>query len=204
MDPGAGLKLPARGRPRLFDLDEALGHAVRVFSERGYHGTSISELGSAMGLTAGSLYKAFADTRAVFIAALEHYGRDRSAALDEALAAAGNGRDAVRAALDFYAGASHGRRGREGCLVVGTATELAALDPEISTRVVAALRRREALLAELLQRGQADGSLPATLDVKATARFLLCLLQGLRVVGKTSPTRADTEAVVDVAMAALK
>ena len=80
----------------------------------------------------------------------------------------------------------------------------AALDPEVATLVHAALRRREALLTELLKRGQADGSLPPALDVKATARFLLCLLQGLRVVGKTSPTRAETEAVVDVAMAALK
>ena len=65
------------------------------------------------------------------------------------------------------------------------------------------LKKREKLLAELIHLGQSEGSVSKTIDIKATARFMLCLLQGLRVVGKTSPKRAEMTAAVEVAMKTL-
>lgn len=190
----------APGRPRQFDMDQALDRAVRIFSERGYHATSITDLTQAMELTAGSIYKAFADKRAVFIAALERQMTLRLAELRSELNHAGSGRDKIRAALKFYADASHGGEGRLGCLVVGTAMELSTFDADIAERVTGSLRAREKLIAELIRIGQADGSIAAVVDIKATARCLLCLMQGLRVMGKTTPTRNEMLATVEVAM----
>ena len=62
-----------RGRPREFDIDKALDQAIRVFREHGYNATSIGDLISAMGLASGSIYKAFKDKRAVFLAAFDRY-----------------------------------------------------------------------------------------------------------------------------------
>ncbi|RYE63688.1 MAG: TetR/AcrR family transcriptional regulator, partial [Rhizobiaceae bacterium] len=53
------------GRPREFEIEAALDKAIVVFSEQGYHATSIADLKDAMGLTAGSLYKAFKDKKAI-------------------------------------------------------------------------------------------------------------------------------------------
>jgi AcrR family transcriptional regulator len=188
------------GRPREFDIDDALDSAVRIFCERGFHGTSVSDLTEAMNLTAGSIYKAFKDKRAVFLAALDHQMSQRSIELREALASASSGRDKLRAALGFYVDVSHGAEGRQGCLVVGTAVELSSFDAEIAQRVTASLQGREKLLAELIEQGQADGSIAQGIAVNATARCMLCLLQGMRVVGKTSPNRAEMLAAADVAM----
>ncbi|MFB2604650.1 helix-turn-helix domain-containing protein, partial [Rhizobium phaseoli] len=66
-------KTRSRGRPREFDAEAALDTALRVFSERGYHAASISELTEAMGLAAGSVYKAFGDKRGIFLAAFDRY-----------------------------------------------------------------------------------------------------------------------------------
>jgi TetR/AcrR family transcriptional regulator, transcriptional repressor for nem operon len=184
-------------------MDEVMDKAVRVFCERGFHGASIADLAQAMELTAGSIYKAFKDKRAVFLAALDRQTTQRSGELTEALDAVLTGREKLRQALMFYADMSCGAQGRHGCLVVGTAVELATFDPEIARRVVNSLQKREKFLAELIHLGQADGSVSKTIDVKATARFMLCLLQGLRVVGKTSPKRAEMVAVVEVAMKTL-
>jgi TetR/AcrR family transcriptional regulator, transcriptional repressor for nem operon len=196
----AGLPSRTAGRPREFDIDTALDRAITVFSERGYHGTSISDLREAMGLTAGSLYKAFKDKRAIFLAAFDRYKQVRNDLLDEELGRASNGRDAVRRMLAFYAEGAHGEAGRRGCLAVGTAVELAIFDDDAARRVGRSMDRFESTFETLIRRGQADGSIGHSVDPTSTARLLLTVVQGLRVVGKTSPSREQTFAVVDAAM----
>ncbi|HEX7688238.1 MAG TPA: TetR/AcrR family transcriptional regulator [Burkholderiaceae bacterium] len=191
---------PGRGRPREFDVDEVLDKAIAVFCERGYHATSIGDLTAATGLASGSVYKAFGDKRGLYIAALDRYKAVRDAELRAALAPAPDGRARVRVALTHYAEASHGARGRLGCFVVGSAAELATFDDELSRRAAAALRRNETLLTGLLREGRADGSIPDHVDPEITGRLLLCLIQGMRVVGKTGTQRKDMLALVDIAM----
>jgi TetR/AcrR family transcriptional repressor of nem operon len=192
-----------RGRPREFDVADALDKAVRVFCERGYHATSIGDLTEATGLASGSLYKAFKDKRGLYVAALTHYKELRDAELRAALAPARTGRERVRAALLHYAESSHGERGRIGCLVINSATELATFDAELGRWVAGSLRRNETLLSGLLREGIADGSVPPHVDPAVTGRLLLCVIQGMRVVGKTGTTRKDTLALVDVALKTL-
>jgi TetR/AcrR family transcriptional regulator, transcriptional repressor for nem operon len=198
IDPGISTR--AAGRPREFDIDTALDKAVAVFSERGYHGTAISDLREAMGLTAGSLYKAFKDKRAIFLAAFDRYKQVRNAALDEELELASDGRDGVRRMLAFYAEGAHGHAGRRGCLAVGVAVEMAIFDDEAAARVGRSMDRFEDTFEALIRRGQADGSVSRSIEPKATARLLLTVVQGLRVLGKTSPNREETFSVVDAAM----
>ncbi|WP_105438735.1 TetR/AcrR family transcriptional regulator [Neorhizobium sp. T25_13] len=188
------------GRPREFEIEEALDKAIVVFSERGYHAASISDLKDAMGLAAGSLYKAFKDKKAIFLASFDRYKQVRNALLDQELAEGANGRDKVSRMLRFYAEASHGESGRRGCLVVGTAIELAVYDTEAAERVGRSMARSEALFDTLIREGQADGSIPAAIDPAATARLLLSVTQGLRVLGKTGPNRDRAFSVVDTAM----
>ena len=123
------------GRPREFDLDQALDGAIRVFSEHGYHATSIGDLKVATGVTAGSLYKAFADKRAVFLAALDRYLLVRDHQVQTRLATAHTGRERIQVLLELYAGWSHDAQGRRGCLVVGSAVELSTSDAEVAVRV---------------------------------------------------------------------
>lgn len=61
----------------------------------------------------------------------------------------------------------------------------------------------EAVLRDLIELGRNDGSVPAHVDGKATARLLLCLVQGMRVVGKTGRTRDEMMAAVGVVMKTL-
>ncbi len=193
----------SRGRPREFDTDEALDQAVRVFSERGYAGTSISDLTQATRLAQGSLYKAFKDKRTLFLAAFDRYRARRMAKLQRSIDACGTGRERLRAMLAFYADASQGTMGRTGCLVVGSAVELSLFDKPAAQHVAAAVARNEALLAELIRQGEADGSIAPQADAGTAARMLLCLTLGMRVVGKTGRTRAQMLAVADAALKVL-
>ena len=66
---------PARGRPRLFEPDEALVAAMLTFWRQGYVHTSLDDLVRETGASRGSLYKTFGDKRAMFIQALDLYSR---------------------------------------------------------------------------------------------------------------------------------
>jgi len=191
------------GRPREFDADQALDDAVRVFSERGYAGTSISDLTKAMQLAQGSLYKAFRDKQSLFLAALERYRTQRSEKLRHAIDAGATGRERLRNMLLFYAESAQGATGRQGCLVVSSVVEMTSFEQGVADQIAAALARNEALLADLVRQGQDDGSIGADVDPFATARLLLCLTQGMRVVGKAGRTRKEMLALVEVALKVL-
>lgn len=195
--PRSGARAP--GRPREFDMDTALDRAVRVFRERGYHATSIGDLTAAMRLATGSVYKAFRDKHAVFLAALERYIALRGEETRSAAARGGSGRERLRNVLLSYVEKSRGSEGRRGCLVVGGAVELAARDPVIGARISAQLRANAEFIAGLVREGQADGSIPRHVSPDDTAQLMLCITQGLRVVGKARLPLEDTR-LVDVAM----
>lgn len=187
----------AAGRPREFDIDEALDAAIVVFTERGYHGTSIADLKAAMGLTAGSIYKAFQDKKAIFLAAFDRYKQVRNALLEAELAPFSTGRDKVRGMLHFYANAACGETGRRGCLAIGAAVELALFDAEVDARVALSQARTLEQIRGFIRDGQADGSISSDVDADTAALAVMAFLQGIRIVGKTSPKPAATRAAAD-------
>jgi len=191
------------GRPREFDMEAALDKAIIVFTERGYHGTSIGDLSAAMGVTAGSLYKAFADKKAIFLAAFDRYKQVRNGLRDEAIAPGRNGRERIRLMLHFYADGAHGEMGRRGCLVVGAAVELALFDAETDARVARSQAGFEMLFERLVREGQTDGSIGGHIDPQVTAHLLYAVIQGMRVIGKGGQDFARALSIADAALTIL-
>src|ERR1700760_3577197 len=97
-----------RGRPREFDMDEA----IRVFCEQGYNATSIGDLIDAMGLASGSIYKAFRDKRAVFLAALDRHVVLRKEQIAAAARSSKPARERLADVLAFFVESSKGAEGR--------------------------------------------------------------------------------------------
>lgn len=181
-------------------MASALDAAISVFRERGYHATSVVDLRQATALASGSIYKAFKDKRAVFLAAFERYVVAGDEQRRRMLAGAGCGRAQLRAFLLSYAANASGAEGRRGCLVVGSAVEVATLDGDLAEHIERALGRIEAVLGGIIRAGQADGSLAAGVDPDTAARMMLCLVQGMRVAGKTGRTREEMDAVAELAL----
>src|SRR3954466_14672758 len=62
-----------RGRPRAFDVDEALDKALKVFWRKGYEGATLPDLTRAMGINRPSLYAAFGSKEALFRKVIDRY-----------------------------------------------------------------------------------------------------------------------------------
>ena len=74
-----------QGRPRAFDIDEALEQALQVFWRKGYLGTSLTDLTEAMGINRPSLYATFGNKEALFRKVLDRYSERQTAYLRSAL-----------------------------------------------------------------------------------------------------------------------
>jgi TetR/AcrR family transcriptional repressor of nem operon len=192
----------APGRPREFDLDDAVRDALEVFRQRGYHGASMVDLIEGTRLSRGSLYKAFPDKRSLFFAAFDLYAREALERLREKLATGGP-RDGIRTALLHYAHISAQSCWQKGCLISTATGELLPDDAEARERVEAYYARMLALLADAVRRGQREGVIDARLDPQALARFLQTVIQGMRFLAKTGAGEAELREAALSAMLAL-
>jgi TetR/AcrR family transcriptional repressor of nem operon len=192
-----------RGRPREFDVASVSEAAGRVFWERGYHSTSLDDLTEATGLLRGSLYGAFGDKRGMLLAALDYYAEGAVARLSERLNSGLPPHEALREALLHHTRVVSALTGIPGCFITNTALEMIPSDPDVALRIESIMRRISTLLAAAVIRGQAEGVFNPGLNEKAVGDFLLCMTQGLRVLGKVVHEEERLTAAVDVAMRAL-
>jgi TetR/AcrR family transcriptional repressor of nem operon len=192
----------APGRPREFDLDDAVRDALAVFGRLGYHGASMVDLLEGTKLSRGSLYKAFPDKRALFFAAFDLYEREALERLRDKLSGA-NARESLRTALLHYAHVAAQASCQKGCLISTATGELLPDDEEARARVAAYYGRTISLFAEAVKRAQAEGSIDRARDPEALARYLQTLVQGMRFVAKTGADERALRDVVATAMTAL-
>jgi len=193
----------AAGRPREFDVDEAIESAMQVFWSGGYNGTSLPDLIAGTGLSRGSLYKAFGDKRGLFLLALDRYAASSGDRLSATLRERGDAKVVIRKALLRYAELSIGIAGQRGCLLLATATELIPHDAEVAQRASRMFAGVQNLFSDAIERGKNAGEIKKMVDSAVLAQFLLCFIQGMRAVGKTGLTKVEAKSMIDCAMTLL-
>jgi AcrR family transcriptional regulator len=188
-----------RGRPREFDVDDALAAALRVFWQRGYEGASLTELTEAMGITRPSLYAAFGNKEALFCKALSLYEREKLAYVGAALeapTARGVAERLLRGSLAMQSSTCDPK----GCLGVISSVACGAEAESIKAQVVARRASSDALLVARLQRALDEGDLPAGTDPAALARYLLAVMQGMAVQSGSGVCCTDLQALVETCL----
>ena len=191
-------------RPREFDEDEVVQHAMDVFWRQGFQGTSIQDLVNATGLLPGSLYGAFGDKHGLFIKALDAYGELTLKRLRSQFRESGDPVEALRqfireAGIDCQSQVF----GDRGCLMGNTCTELAAHDEVARSRVEQFMVSLRDTMADALRRGQDLGTFDTGRDPNAVAAFIQCSLQGMAVLAKSRPGPAAIHGVVSELLRAL-
>lgn len=176
-------------RPREFDMDQAVAAATGVFWQRGYEGAALPDLTQGMGISRGSLYKAFGSKNALFVAALARYDRDAVSPAVELLLERSRG-GAERIAAVFRAAADAARAGdRRGCLLCNTAVE-AGTSPEIRAAIGAMLGRIKDAFATALEALVLDPEIR-----RGRARALTSAYIGLRVMARGGEEQPVLDAV---------
>ena len=190
----------SRGRPRGFDRDDVLDRAMRLFWERGYEATSISELTEAMGITPPTLYTFFGDKKRLFLEVVDRYQSGRGCFALKALTEEPTAEQAMRRLL-LEAIASFTRpKDPKGCLVVLGATNCSIESKDIFKALADRRRAAENVVRERIAAGQAAGELAETADIDALSGLITATLYGLAVKARDGVSRASLRKIVDQAM----
>ncbi|MDX3234033.1 TetR/AcrR family transcriptional regulator [Streptomyces sp. ME19-01-6] len=191
-------------RPRQFDEKNAVTSATELFWRRGYHATSVRDLGDELKLTPSSLYRTFTDKHTLFLRALDHYRATESTEARQRLDAADHPvREVLREwMLWLVTCPADGTPGR-GCFVVNTAAELGTTDEEVRQRTEAAFEVTRQALRSVLAEGRDRGELSAGLDIDDAMELLFTTVLGLRVRERAGHDIERLTTAIDLAIRAL-
>ncbi len=169
-----------RGRPRAYDPDRAMDRATAAFWRAGYSATSLDDLTAATGMNKPSLYGAFGDKHALYLATLERYTEAGRVAMVEALKPQLSLREGLRrvydTALQFYLPADQTAR---GCFLIGTAATESVEDPEVRKRLREGLRLYDSLFEARFEQARRKGEIAADSDPAALASVASAVLHTL-------------------------
>ena len=188
-----------RGRPRVFDMDEALDKALEIFWKRGYEGASIAELTETLGINKPSLYAAFGNKEELFKKTLSRYVADQIAFIQEAInqpSAYEVAQSFLTKAVEFFTDTKHPK----GCLIVQAALSVSA-DSLLVQDLLAKYRYSyEHLLAQRFEKAKKEGDLPTVANAETLAKFLSTLHQGMSVQVTSGASKGELMQIVDLAL----
>lgn len=195
-----GYAPPPRGRPREFDLDNALAVALTLFWERGYEGVSLTDLTEAMGINRPSLYAAFGNKEALFGKALDRYVSDQLGYVDRALEAP-TAREVAERLLKGALAMQKGNAHPKGCLHVINSV---ACGPEAEA-VRAAVLARETVAKDALttrfRRARDEGDLPPDAEPRAITAYVVAIMQGVALQGGAGASHRELKSLIDTSLA---
>ncbi len=188
------------GRPREFDVEDALDAALDVFWRKGFEGASLTDLTEAMGITRPSLYAAYGNKEELFRKALDHY---ESTCIGFAFRALQQptAREVVEHLLHGYAEMQNGAR-PPGCLGTNAALVCSDTAEPIRQELIGRRHRAEQRLQARLQRAVDERDLPDDADPAELARYVMAVIQGMAVQAASGADRTVLHGVVNTALRA--
>jgi AcrR family transcriptional regulator len=181
---------PLRGRPRCFNLEEALDRSLLLFWEKGFQNTSLDEIAEVVGVKKPSLYAAFGDKEMLFRKVLQRYSAKLSEPV-QALDRYADIRDAIDAFIDLGIGGGCSQGHPRGCLLASAFANSTLLPPNLAKEVTVLINQADQVLGQRLKKAVRDGQLPADFDTKGTAKFLITLMYGISLRIRAGASRAD-------------
>lgn len=188
------------GRPREFDVQQALDAALCVFWRKGYEGASYTDLTQATGVERPALYAAFGNKEALFLRALERY-YERELAFFPAALELPTAREVAAQVMRGSAELHTRNNEARGCLGINGALATSSEAESIQRALIEARANTQALLRDRFERAKAEGDLPETADANVLAAFVCAVVHGMAIQAKAGFSRDMLLAVGEQALA---
>ncbi|WP_298906623.1 TetR/AcrR family transcriptional regulator [uncultured Psychrobacter sp.] len=179
-------------RTALYNRQEALERALKLFWQKGFHATSLKDIEEALDMRPGSIYAAFGSKDGLFQEALDYYARLGLTELERIL----SHHESPLLGLAAYVRQLGGIRDKElpsqACMLVKSLLELGAREQAALQKVEMLLAGMETRFIDCFSAAQQLGELDSTLDATRLGRRLQAEVMGLRAFAQRD---VDSEAV---------
>lgn len=195
----AGSRPAVIGRPRGFDVDDALERAMRVFWERGYDGASLTDLTGAMGISKPSMYAAFGNKEQLFRKAVERYSDGPASYVTHALQEP-TARRVAEAILHGAVLTTTQPERPHGCLTVQGALPASEASRPAHDLLAGWRNDTGRHLEERFRRAVDEGDLPPGADPAGLARYVMTVAFGIAVQAASGLDQDELQDIVDTAL----
>ena len=182
-------------RTKEFDRGQVLHKAMLLFWEKGYDGTSMSDLLETMGISRSSLYETFTDKHALYLEAAQLY-RQNSQEKRRFLLESESAKAGIRRYFERHIDGSFREDTPMGCLVTNTIVNVDSPGDEINRLMSTHFEELRAAFRELLKRGQESGEIAADRNIDDLAYMLLTINHGINVAAKLNNGRERAESMI--------
>lgn len=169
-------------RHKEFSKEEALQNAMLVFWQKGYEATSIENLTTATGLSRSSLYGTFGNKEQLFAEVLALYANMRANGRQDLLMRMVPPKEMIQLLFNQLIEQLADESSPDGCLLTETATNLNGVNQQIGEFVQQRIEELYDLYLNLIEVGQADGSITRERTSAELAGLLLNLHEGVIVL----------------------
>lgn len=190
-------------RVKLFDENEVLIKAMHLFWKQGYTATSVQDLVSHLGVNRASLYDTFGDKEQLFKKSFELYRKSSIKGITVFLQSRTNVRVGFSELFNVAIEEAILDKDRKGCFVVNITTELIPNDESLLKVLETNKRDIESLFYEYLKKGQENGQLNASKDLKSISSLFYTLYNGIKVVSKIETNKKELTNSVNLALSLL-
>jgi AcrR family transcriptional regulator len=190
----------ARAEPAV--ADRLIESAGQVFSEKGYEGATVAEIARRAGLTTGAIYSRFDGKADLLLAAIDRLSAPGFELLFRATRFAGQSEQILSVAGRHLVDVDAWDAGE----LLLEAFVAARRDPQVAGLMRERLEERAGLVAEVVERAQAEGNIDPELDTEAITRFAHAIGLGFllyRAVGVSLPASEPWEELIDRVVAGL-
>lgn len=167
--------------------DKIIRKAAAVFNQRGYAGTSLSELMEETGLEKGGIYRHFESKEDLAVAAFDYAWSEikqrRLALLDTIPTPLGK----LRGMIDGFAAKPSAVPG--GCALMNTAIDADDGNPVLRAHALEALREWLSYLEGLVQQGIKQGEVDSKASPAVIASIIIATLEGSLMMSRLSGDR---------------
>ncbi|MDB5986946.1 MAG: TetR family transcriptional regulator [Nevskia sp.] len=188
--------------PRKIEKDAALEHALTLFWDHGYRGTSMDMLTSTLGVEKPSIYASFGSKQALYLAALAQYRSWLIGWVQRSLRDAPSARAGIDRTVRLMMARSS-RKSRKGCFATNSALELADHDPLVLKEVRTTFAQLVAVFVTAVQAAQADGDVRSDRAPQLLAQLLVNAIEGARIMEKSRAVNGHGAAMADLILCLL-